>query len=954
VPFRINPNYIPRYQAVGTVLLVLFAMLVVGSYLLHSSHFNSEQQLAQLRERIVEQQKERLRQEVAATLDYIHYMNAQAESVLVSNSKAQVDEAIAVANSIYHEQQHNLEPDDLKQLIKEALRDVRFFNGRGYLFIDDMAGNCILLPTAPHLEGKSLYDNQDDTGHYIMRGLIDAVKNHRGEGISRYRWYAPGDKSRMRNKLAYVKRFEPFDWIIGTGDYLFQVENDLKQAALARLTAVRFGKNGYITVMDKSGRVLSNPGFKVSVGKTPEEIEDPAEREVVEMIIDKSRNGGGFIDYNWYLPDGRGPTHKISLVANVTLWDWIIVVGFYPEDIEEILDQQRAEEEARYQKDTQKLYQMIAVAAVLMLLLALSFSSWLESLFRSYQRSIEDKQKELEASARELKISAKVFDIANEGIMVTDASNKVVAINTAFTEITGYSAADVLGQNPNFMASGKHDESFYKDMWQTLCETGHWEGEVWNRRKGGECYPEWLSISVSKDGDGKVENYVATLADITERKQSEERLRFLAEYDPLTRLPNRRLLEERVNQAISWAKRHHDRKFAMLFIDLDRFKNINDSLGHGAGDQVLMTVAERLQECARETDTVSRLGGDEFVILLTDQDALTASSRVARRVIHNVSRPIEVAGHSLVVTPSVGIAMFPDDGICFEELQRNADAALYFAKDKGRNNFQYYTVALNAQVSERFELENALRKAIREEQFEVFFQPQYDLGNRRLTGCEALVRWNNPEQGLITPDRFIPLAEETGLILELGDWVMREACHKGVRWLTHHPDLTVAVNVSAYQFSQDLISRVKRALELSGFPAHNLVLEVTESTLMDDAEQTIGILQQLRELGIRIALDDFGTGYSSLAYLKRFPLDKLKIDRAFIDGLPADGEDVAITSSIIDVARNLRLMTVAEGIETEDQEQFLRDIGCDVGQGYLMSKPINASEMERMLGRELL
>jgi diguanylate cyclase (GGDEF)-like protein len=438
------------------------------------------------------------------------------------------------------------------------------------------------------------------------------------------------------------------------------------------------------------------------------------------------------------------------------------------------------------------------------------------------------------------------------------------------------------------------------------------------------------------------------LTDMTERKEAEDQLRYLSDFDPLTDLPNRRLLRDRTIQAIARARRRHE-QVALLIIDLDRFKNINDSLGHGSGDTVLKIIAGRLSEQARDSDTISRLGGDEFMILLPDLDEHADLSGLATRYLQLIAEPLQVEDHTMVTTASIGLALYPGDGEDFDTLLKNADTALYHAKGQGRNNFQFFTEAMNLQVSERLLMETRLRDALGRGEFELYYQPQYDFSSNRLIGCEALLRWNS-SQGLIMPDRFIPLAEETGLIIPIGAWVLGQACRQAHEWSqVNSTPLSMAVNVSAVQFRPELVDEVKAALSESGFPADQLVLEVTESVLMSDVEGSISLLHQLRELGVRIALDDFGTGYASLAYLKRFALDKLKIDRTFIMGIPEDEDDVAITSSIIDIARHLRLKTVAEGVETEAHCEFLRRAGCHIAQGYFYARPLPASEFELKL-----
>lgn len=943
---RIDARTLPRLQMIGMVCTVLFFSVVLGSYFLIEQKKQKERQLATLESEILAQQEALLASELEASISYIRYMRTRTEDVLKNESKHQVDQAWSFAQAIYAQQQGHMPDSEIRTLIVEALRKQRFFEGRGYIFIDDIQGLCILLPTAPHIEGKSLYDNQDDTGHYIMQGLIDAVSHPGKAGFSRYRWYPPGNTSQMSDKLAYVRLFEPFDWIIGAGDYLYRIENDLKEETLRRFRNFRFGDHGYIAVLDENGRTLANPSLNVL---PDDEQVQQLRLNAVDHVMRTARNGGGVVDYPWFYPDGRGPVTKRAMVSVVPEWGWILVAGIYPDDLAPLLEQHRTELEARWLSSLRTLLLTLVLASAGTILVAIVYSRWLRRLFRNYQSDIDNQAQLLKENARELELAAQVFESATEGIIITDPDNRIVAVNPAFTDITGYQPEEAVGRDPSFMASGNHDAVFYQQMWLELLEYGIWQGEVWNRRKDGVLFPEWLSLSLVRSDDGRVKNYIATLADISLRKQNEDRLRYLAEYDSLTDLPNRRLLSDRCTQEIL-RSRHKECQLALLFVDLDRFKNVNDSLGHALGDRLLCVVADRLKQCVREQDTVSRVGGDEFVILCPEVEHPDQVASIARRMLHDIRIPIELGDYNLTVTPSVGIAFFPGDGLDFDTLYRNADAALYHAKEQGRDQFQFFTSQMNQDVSQRLEMENALRQGIQRGELRLVYQPQYCIRTQRLRGAEALVRWEHPEQGLVRPDFFIPLAEETGLILSLGEWVLKEACRQGQIWIQQGmPDIDLAVNVSALQFRQGLVAQVREALRSTGYPADKLVLEMTESTLMADAGQAVRILKELKALGVWISLDDFGTGYSSLAYLKRFPLDKLKIDQAFISDLPHDQDDVAITSSIVGLAHNLNLLTVAEGVETSDQLAFLADQGCQLAQGYLLDKPLWPEDMTRRL-----
>ena len=931
----------------GTVAIAVLLLVTVASHFLIKNKQDNEIRLAALEQEFLQKGHNRLVSEVKSANDYIRYMVAQAETVLKQHSQTEVLKAHTIATTIY-QLEHSQRPEsEVKALIRESLRDIRFFNGRGYIFIDDANGLCILLPTSPSVEGRSLYDNQDDTGHYIMRGLLAAADNDAGEGFSRYRWYPPHDQTQMEDKIAFVKLFEPYGWIIGAGDYLYQIENDLKEQALKRLESIRFGEHGYLAVFDGDGRLMSTPGLSSLQGKNIGADKKKLEEKAIQTILAKAEQGGGFINYQWYFPNGEGPYNKISLVGKIDDLDWIVVAGFYPEDIKGLLQSQKDLLAKAQFEDRSQLYLFLILAAFITLTLSFIFSQWLNRKFTQYHLDLQQQQNELLENAEQLKLASRVFDNASEGIMVTGDNNVLLAVNDAFTEITGYTAEEVLGRNPKILQSGRHDESFYRQMWLAINQRGQWSGEIWNRRKSGELFPQWLSISASLDTAGEVRNYIASITDLTERKEVEKKIQYLSDYDPLTNLPNRRLLGYRVDQTINMSKRKGDQQFALLYIDLDHFKNINDSLGHGFGDEILQKVAERIECLIRDGDTVSRLGGDEFMILVSDLDKLESIANLAERLLYDISRPLEADGH-LTVTPSIGIAVYPNDGDSFDTLLRNADAAVHFAKTQGRNNYQFYTAEMNRQASTRLRVEMALRKAIEKNEFTVFYQPQLCLAKKKLIGCEALVRWQHPEQGLVPPDAFIPLAEETGLILQIGGWVLEQACLQGVKWLHKSgPDFTMSVNVSVRQFRPELVDEVRNALVQSGLPSNNLVIEITESTLMQNEETTLLLLQELKQLGVQLSLDDFGTGYSSMAYLKRFNLDQLKIDRAFISDLPHNRDDAAITSAIIDVASHFGLVTVAEGIETEAQAEFLANVGCVEGQGYLYEKPIPADAFDR-------
>ncbi|GKS07743.1 EAL domain-containing protein [Pseudomonas syringae pv. theae] len=542
-----------------------------------------------------------------------------------------------------------------------------------------------------------------------------------------------------------------------------------------------------------------------------------------------------------------------------------------------------------------------------------------------------------------LRLAEAVFDSTREGVLVSDAQGRIVHVNRAFVDITGYQAEEVLGFNPSTFKSGRHGPEFYRQMYHSLLSVGQWSGEIWNRRKSGEIYPQWQTIRSVSGDDGQPRHFVAVFSDITAIKRSEQELAQLVHYDGLTDLPNRLLLTDRISQALTSA-RFSKRGCGLLLVDLDHFKNINDSLGHNVGDDLLKAVAERLKGLSDNEMTVARLGGDEFALLVKNCPQMVQAAALAQQVIEVFKAPFAIAAHQLFVTASIGISLYPGDALSAEQLLRNADSALFKAKSEGRDCYALYTEELTAHAQQRVQLAGELRQAIEQGELRVFYQPVHDLITRSVCGVEALVRWQHPTRGMVSPGEFIPIAEQNGLIADIDAWVLNAACRQMRAWLTEGVSIAfVAVNVSSRLFSRgDLDRQVAQVLHDTGLDPAFLELEVTESAVMEDPEQAIEQLHRLRELGLSLAIDDFGTGYSSLLRLKRMPVQKLKIDQGFVAGLPGDGDDSAIVRAVIALGASLGMRVLAEGIEQASQAAFLLENGCQLGQGYWFARPMAA------------
>lgn len=943
---KLTDGNLQRYHLTGTLVVVIaLAVALAASFL-----WIGVTEHRQITQRFEQSQRnhihDRLESEMNAAVDYLDFLQVRTESVLRQALREKLTMAMQTAQAI-HDREHKHHPEaEVKRLILDTLRPQRFFDGRGYFFILDQQGLNILLPINPALENTSLWNTRDDKGHYVTRGLLEAALGSKDGGFSRYRWYSPGNTQQMSDKLALAQIFQPYGWMIGTGDYLEHWHAARLREGLERLRAWKAGDTGGFSVMSLDGRILLEPGSPQIEGRDYREVGSAEEQDIRRRMIALAGEGGGLMEYTLHRPDSGLTDTRSAMVRGFAPWNIVLVASLSSREIQAAIDIEQATAWASLSSRLPYAGLVAALAIVGAILASALFSRWMSGLLQGYKRSLEAHAQALEQTTGELHLAGHVFRSSKEGILITDAERRILAVNPAFTEISGYPPEEVIGQRPEMLSSGKHDDDFYRTMWQTIQETGSWSGEIWNRRRDGRVFPELLQITTVWSTSGDVLHYVGTFLDLTERKEAEDRIRQLAEFDPLTGLPNRSLLSDRLAQAMARAERE-ERLVATLVLDLDRFKNINDSLGHTVGDQLLQGVAERLLKLVRHSDTVSRLGGDEFVVVLTGLEHTAQVLPVARKILDALAAPFEIGEHEMLITPSIGIALYPDNAGDPETLLKHAEAAMYHAKNQGRNTFQFFAPEFNLWATERLHIENGLRHALARDELRLHFQPQVDLSTRRVVGCEALLRWQPTEGAMVMPDRFIPVAEETGLIVPIGQWVLEQACGQLARWDAEGgPPIRVAVNVAVPQLRQPgFVERVRETLEQTGITPCRLEIEVTESVLLDKDERISTTLEGLVALGVKLSLDDFGTGYASLSYVRNFRFHVLKIDRSFVMELHRNEADIKLIRAILSIARDLSLQTVAEGVESEVQDGILQLLGCNIGQGYHFSRPLPADQM---------
>ena len=876
--------------------------------------------------------------------------------------RAVAEKKLGTIEHIYQDFQRKLiSEQEAKQQAQALLLDQKI--GRtGYIYVIDSTGEVKIHPN-PDVKGQ----NFSQFG-FIQKQLVQKT------GYLEYWWKNPGD-TQKHPKALHMVYFAPWDWIISASSYKSEFSqlvsvDDFKDSVLA----MNVLGTGYAFMFDSQANIIIHP-------KISGNLMDYATSENAATIRQAIAQKKGMLHYLWKNPEDQVVKTKLMVFDYIPDFDWFIASCTYTQKAFAPLLKMR------------RIFFIIlaaSIAVIALVTLAVSTTitrpltslidrfnvnmsdGWqllplesrrkdeigdLEESFNAFVKRLESYKRNLitenmirKETEIQLQLFEKVFENTNEGIAITEPDGKIHAVNQAFTSITGYTAQEAVGQNPRLLKSDRHGPAFYEAMWRALAQKGQWSGEIWNRKKSGQAYPEFLSISAIRDKNGTVKNYVSVFHDISEMKIKEKQIQYMAYHDPLTGLPNRTLFKDRLEHAISRARRNA-KTVQLIFIDLDNFKNVNDTAGHARGDELLKDAAERLHTVTRASDTVARLGGDEFVIMVTDVDDMMEIIGMVKRIQHAFSVPFDIEGKSFHITCSIGISVFPEDGEDADTLVRHADLAMYHSKEKGKDKYYLFEKNMAKKINQRIEMEMNMRTAIENDEFEVYFQPQVNIRTLKPVGIEALVRWIKPDGRVVSPGQFIPLAEESGLIIPIGRQIFKKAVEQTCLIREKNQlDLMLSVNVSARQMDEPSFGKMAAdIINAASYPADRLKIEITESLLMRDIKTTMARLDNLSQIGISTAIDDFGTGYSSLAYLKQMPITTLKIDKSFIDDIVDDANALALVETIVLMANKLNMGIVAEGVENQAQLGILKRLGDMDIQGYVFARPMPLHELEPWL-----
>lgn len=946
---------------------------------IHEANVKFEKESIALQESQVESKKRLLSHEVKRFMTYVENQRTRLHIHTQDVVKQRVLEAHNIAQTLYETHKRSLSAKEIQTKIIETLRLMRYENNQGYYFITRLDGVEILFTDRPEMEGQNMLHLQNAEGRCVVKGMIDIVRINK-EGFYEYEWSKPSRTEENFNKIAYVKLFEPYGWFIGTGLYLDDMEQKLKDEILNNKERLLLDKElgNYIFIGTWLGDVLTHP----AQGKNMFNVKDMNGKLIVQELIDIAKTGGGFVEYVMPSLKGERNIQKLSYVVGIPEWQWYIGAGIYLEDISHEVEQLREQIRGDLESRIVSIIVLVTFFTVLLIFFYSYVSQKIKKDFAVFIRFFDslirnDKMINLEEikffefetlakhanTMLEEKIKTridlerykKIVSSSDELLSFIDKHYTYLAISEGYVRFFGKPKEEILGKSMAELFGQSQFEKDLKPLSDRALRGESFENELWLKAPCGDYQYLHVKYFPYFENDAEEpEAYIVSAHDLTDKKINEEKLiasekelEFLAHNDPLTGLPNRLFLHNRISHAIHLCSKNH-LMLAVCYMDMDDFKKINDSFGHSYGDEILKQFANRLTPILRSSDTLARIGGDEFIVLIEHLRSVEDVRGIISKIQALFYEPFFVKEQKFFLSISLGISFYPEHGLNSEMLIKNADAAMYKAKDLGKNTYAFYTIDMTIASYERIGLENALREAIKEKQFIVFYQPQIDLNTNEVCGVEALIRWNHPKEGLLSPSMFISLCEETRLILDIGAFVLDQACFDLIS-LQKEFDFkgSVSVNVSGVQIEySDFLETLEATLMRTNLAPELLEIEITESFIMNDPERWIALLEKIQALGLKIAIDDFGTGYSSLSYLRKLPIDKLKVDKSFVKDIPYHEDASSIVNSIIDLAQNMKISTLAEGIETIAQENYLKEHGCEQAQGYWYAKPMNMRDLK--------
>lgn len=949
---------------------------------IRNAHQNFEQEAIIFKTTYVEEKKKILKNEVTRFVDYIY---AQQHDGIEKGKKVveeRVIEAYDIATALHEKYKHTHSAAQIKSMIIETLSMIHFENNTGYYFVIDNQKGEILLTDRKELEGKNKDNFKNAEGRYIIQEMISFVRAKR-EGFFDYSFSKPNQEGLTFKKISYLKLFEPYNLSIGTGLYRDEIEQKIKNEITSNTPRLMFDteNKNYIFISTWKGLALTYP----ATGKNMYTLQDKNGKFLVQELIEVAQNGGGFVEYVMPSIANQRNEQKLSYVLGIRNWEWYVGAGLYIDDINTEIDKLRENMEDGLQKSIISIILTVLGFSIVLWACYFYISRKLKEdfeLFSVFFDSLENNEKKLElkkikfsefallaehANAMlEAKIKAdiyleryqKIVSKSDDFLAYIDNTYTYLAVSKGYLDFFDKNESEIVGKTIPELFGQTYFDKELKSSCDRVLGGEIFEREYWIKSPSGEYYflhvKYFPYISSLDKGTENIQAYVVSARDMTDKKindekllASEKELDYLAHNDSLTGLPNRHLLHDRISHAITLSARNN-MMLGLCFLDLDNFKKINDSFGHSYGDEILIQFSKRVESVIRSCDTLSRIGGDEFILMVENITKVSEIEPIIKKLQSVFNKPFTVKEQKFFLTASVGISFYPEQGLESETLIKNADAAMYKAKSMGRNTYAFYTTDMTIASYERIGIENALREAVLLKQFVVYYQPQIDLKTNALIGLEALVRWSHPSEGILAPGKFIAIAEETRLIIDIGSFVLEQACEDIIS--LHQAQLfkgTVSVNVSGVQIEySDFLKTLQEIISTTGVSAEILEMEITESFIMNDPEKWIALLNDMRRLGVKIAIDDFGTGHSSLSYLRKLPIDKLKVDMSFVRDIPHHEDACAIVNSIISLARNMKIETLAEGIETKEQEVYLKEHHCDGAQGYLYAKPMSFNDLK--------